>query len=168
MIAAHGAAVSDSRLPFGITRQRNQEKVEGRVLVHAEDEITGRRYLLLEGTEGKLHLIRHTDDVEAARHSGKLAVNRFVSLEAGFDQGRACLTVTDFGDAQILLKDRSHFEQRARSLLRQGISTVESPWGGWLGQYQSALQAALDDANATFCDAAIRQLLATNASGRHF
>jgi Protein of unknown function (DUF3363) len=146
MIAAHGAVASDSRLPFGITGLRNQEKVEGRVLVHAEDEITGRRYLLLEGTEGKLHLIYHTDAIEAARRRGEIAVNRFVSLEAAFDQGKACLRVTDFGDAQIFLKDRSHFEQRARALSRRGISNVETPWGGWLGQYQSALQAALDDA----------------------
>jgi Protein of unknown function (DUF3363) len=145
LLAVHGAAVSDSRLPCEITTLRSRKTLEGRVLVHAEEETTGRVYLLLEGTEGKLHLIYHTEEIEAARRRGELAIDSFVSFQTTFYQGRSRLTVTDRGDAQMLLKDRSHFAQRARSLLRRAISNTATPWGGWLGQYQSVLQAALED-----------------------
>src|SRR5215472_1690136 len=84
MLAAHGALLSDPRLPFEITDIRKLKMVEGRVLLHAEDEASGRRYLLLEGTDAKVHLIYHTDSIEQARHAGKLTVNSFVRLEKRF------------------------------------------------------------------------------------
>jgi hypothetical protein len=68
MLAAHGALLSDPRLPFEITNIRNLK--EGRVLLHAEGEVSGRRYLLLEGTDAKVHLIYHTQEIEEARRVG--------------------------------------------------------------------------------------------------
>jgi hypothetical protein len=87
MLAAHGALLSDPRLPFEITNIQNLKAVEGRVLLHAEDEVSGRRYLLLEGTDAKVHLIYHTREIEEARRVGKLAVNSFVRLEKRFARG---------------------------------------------------------------------------------
>src|SRR4029077_8916469 len=84
MLAAHGAQLSDPRLPVEITDVRKLKIVEGRVLLHAEDEGSGRRYLLLEGIDAKIHLIYHTDSIEEARRVGKLAVNSFVRLEKRF------------------------------------------------------------------------------------
>jgi len=37
MLAAHGALLSDPRLPFEITNIRNLKALEGRVLLHTED-----------------------------------------------------------------------------------------------------------------------------------
>jgi hypothetical protein len=47
-LKAHGALLSGERLPVGVLDFRQTPFVEGRVLVHGEDE-TGRRYLMLEG-----------------------------------------------------------------------------------------------------------------------
>ena len=61
MLAAHGALVSDKRLPLQVTTLRQLQSVAGRVLLHTEDEQTGKRYMLVEGTDGKVHLIYHTE-----------------------------------------------------------------------------------------------------------
>ena len=79
MLAAHGALVSDKRLPLQVTTLRQLQSVAGRVLLHTEDEQTGKRYMLVEGTDGKVHLIYHTGAIEEARNQGKLAVNEFRS-----------------------------------------------------------------------------------------
>src|SRR5882762_2514210 len=59
MLAAHGALLSDQRLPLQVTNLRQLQRVEGRVLLHTEDEQTGKRYMLVEGTDAKVHLIYH-------------------------------------------------------------------------------------------------------------
>ncbi len=67
MLAAHGALLSDKRLPLQVTTLRQLQRVAGRVLLHTEDEQTGKRYMLVEGTDGKVHLIYHTSAIEEAR-----------------------------------------------------------------------------------------------------
>jgi hypothetical protein len=106
-LAAHRALLSDPRLPFEITNIRDLKGVEGRVLLHAEDEVSGRRYLLLEGTDAKVHLIYHTREIEEVRRSGKLAVNSFVRLEKRFAHGIPHIKVDDYGNAHSLLRDES-------------------------------------------------------------
>jgi type IV secretory pathway VirD2 relaxase len=139
MLAAHGAILSDPRLPFEITNIRNLKMVEGRVLLHAEDEVTGRRYLLLEGTDAQVHLIYHTDSIEEARRSGKLAVNRFVRFEKQFVERLPHLVVSDYGDANALLENPSFLKRRAQFPRNGGIETDQNAWGGWLGQYYARL-----------------------------
>jgi type IV secretory pathway VirD2 relaxase len=146
MLAAHGALLSDPRLPFEIENARKPKVIEGRVLLHAEDEGTGRRYLLLEGTDGKVHLIHHTERVEEERRAGKLSVNCFASIERRFAGGLPYLAVRDFGDAYALLSDEKHFRQRARSLAQQGVTNAMTHWSGWLGQYNTVLQRHLEPA----------------------
>lgn len=50
----HGAAISDDRLPFVTVDPRRMKMIQGRVLVHGEDE-AGRAYLLIEGTDAQVH-----------------------------------------------------------------------------------------------------------------
>jgi type IV secretory pathway VirD2 relaxase len=140
MLAAHGALLSDPRLPFEITNIRNLRAVDGRVLLHAEEEASGRRYLLLEGTDAKVHLIYHTQEIEDARRAGKLAVNNFVRLEKRFADGIPHIETFDYGDADALLKNRGLMNKQALTLLRQGITLDKDLWGGWLGQYHKALR----------------------------
>src|SRR5215469_13315029 len=99
MLSAHGALLSDPRLPFEITNIRNLKAVEGRVLLHAEEEASGRRYLLLEGIDAKVHLIYHTQEIEEARRACKLAVNNFVRLEKRFAGRIPRIEISDYGDA---------------------------------------------------------------------
>src|SRR5437588_10619396 len=142
MLAAHGALLSDKRLPLQVTTLRQLQSVAGRVLLHTEDEQTGKR-MLVEGTDAKVHLIYHTSAIEEARKNGKLAVDRFIRIEKRFEHKKPTLCVDDLGDANALLENSSHFHKEAEFLLRRGIRDVQSEWRGWLGQYQTRMQSEL-------------------------
>ena len=144
MLAAHGALLSDPRLPFEIANIRKLKIVEGRVLLHAEDETSGRRYLLLEGTDAKVHLIYHTDSIEEARRVGKLAVNSFVRLEKRFTERLPRIEVSDYGDANALLQNPGFFTKQAQLSGRRGVVGDRDVWGGWLGQYYARLQTSIE------------------------
>jgi len=143
MLAAHGALSSDPRLPFEITDIRKLKMVEGRILLHAEDEGSGRRYLLLEGTDAKLHLIYHTESIEEARRAHKLAVNTFARFEKRFANGVPHIEISDYGDANALLENQMFFNKQAQSSLTRGIVTDPNMWGGWLGEYYARLHIFL-------------------------
>src|SRR5882762_401107 len=143
MLAAHGALVSDKRLPLQVTTLRQLQSVAGRVLLHTEDEQTGKRYMLVEGTDAKVHLIYHTRAIEEARNEGKLAVGSFIRIERQFANKKPRLHVDDLGDANALLQNSSHFHKEAVLLVRRGVHEVQPTWGGWLGQYQTKLQTEL-------------------------
>jgi type IV secretory pathway VirD2 relaxase len=147
MLAAHGALVSDKRLPLQVTTLRLLQSVAGRVLLHTEDEQTGKRYMLVEGTDAKVHLIYHTDAVEEARKQGKLGVGNFIRIEKRFAKKKPVLHVEDMGDASALLQNSSYFLKEAELLLRKGFHDVQPVWGGWLGQYQAKLQTELHHHN---------------------
>ena len=140
MLAAHGALLSDPRLPFEITNIRNLKAVEGRVLLHAEDEASGRHYLLLEGTDAKVHLIYHNQEIEEARRAGNLAVNNFVRLEKRFGDRIPHIEVSDYGDADALLANRVFMNKQSKTPFSHGNTMNEGLWGGWLGQYHKALR----------------------------
>jgi type IV secretory pathway VirD2 relaxase len=143
MLAAHGALLSDKRLPLQVTTLRQLQSVAGRVLLHTEDEQTGKRYMLVEGTDAKVHLIYHTSAIEEARSAGKLAVGSFIRIEKRLANKRPTLHMDYFGDANALLQNPSHFYKEAELLLRRGVQEVQPTWGGWLGQYQTKLQTEL-------------------------
>jgi type IV secretory pathway VirD2 relaxase len=147
MLAAHGALVSDKRLPLQVTTLRQLQSVAGRVLLHTEDEQTGKRYMLVEGTDGKVHLIYHTEAIEEARRQGKLRVDNFIRIEKRFAIKKPVLHVDDMGNAITLLQNSSYFLKEAELLLRKGIQDVQPVWGGWLGQYQAKLQTELHHAD---------------------
>ena len=137
-LAAHGALMSDERLPIEVLDLRQVTSVEGRVLVHGQDEQTGRNYLMLEGTDAKVHFIQYQSEMEEARSRGELRVNSFVRLRKLSDDG--ILDVNDLGDAEKLLKNTRHLSETASELLKRGITPSEDGWGGWLGRYQAALR----------------------------
>jgi type IV secretory pathway VirD2 relaxase len=141
-LKAHGALLSDERLPVGVLDFRQTPFVDGRVLVHGEDEASGRRYLMLEGVDARVHFIEYAREMEEARGSGELRRNAFVRLRRIFIDEEPVLEVEDLGNSEALLKNRNHFKTKAQELLRRGILPSEEGWGGWLGQYQSALTQA--------------------------
>jgi type IV secretory pathway VirD2 relaxase len=137
-LAAHGALMSDERLPIEVLDLRQVTSVEGRVLVHGQDEQTGRNYLMLEGTDAKVHYIQYTAEMEDARSRGELRVNSFVRLRKL--AGSSILDVADLGDAEKLLRNPHDLKETARQLLNRGIVQTEDGWGGWLGRYQGVLR----------------------------
>jgi hypothetical protein len=145
MLAAQQTLVSDGRLPLVVTEQRSIEHLEGRVLGHGEDEDSknfGRHYMLLEGTDAKLHLIYYTPALEEARSRGQLNTNSFVKLQKTFENGRPSLKVENLGNSEKLLDAAKHFRQKAQRYSRVEDATDEL-WGGWLGRYGDRLRSAV-------------------------
>ncbi len=101
-LAAHGALMSDERLPVELLDPAQMTSVEGRVLVHGQDEQTGRNYLMLEGTDAKVYFINYTREMEDARSRGELRTNSFVRLRKLPADG-TLMEVSDLGDAEMLL-----------------------------------------------------------------
>jgi type IV secretory pathway VirD2 relaxase len=145
VLAAHGVLVSDERLPIEVLDFKKTRSIEGRILVHGEDEQSGRRYLMLEGVDARVHFIEYTNEMEEARARGELRTNAFARLRSVLIDEEPVVQVEDLGDSEALLKRLDHFENKAQQLLKNGILPAEDGWGGWLGRYQSALkQAAVD------------------------
>ncbi|HLG99624.1 MAG TPA: DUF3363 domain-containing protein [Bryobacteraceae bacterium] len=142
VLAAHGVVVSDERLRVDVLDLRKASIVEGRILVHGEDEQSGRRYLMLEGTDARVHFIHYTTEIEQARARGELRANSFVRFRRTLVDEESALQIKDLGDAEALLNSRGHLDSTALSLIKRGIIPTEDGWGGWLGRYQAALRRA--------------------------
>ena len=139
MLARHAALVSDERLPLQVTPVPGISVLEGRVLGHGHDEVSDRPYLLLEGVEGRIHLLRQSPEIEAKRRLGLLRVNSFARIEKHVAGGCSFLTVQDLGNSWKLLQNDAYFRQAAARLLRSGVQRIDPSWAGWVGAYQKKL-----------------------------
>ena len=127
-----------------MTDFRELTHLEGRVLAHGQEEFSGRMYVILEGVDGKVHFLHQADEIQEARRQGQLRMNSFARIEKQFsDEGRPFLQVEDLGDAYQLLHNNTYFGKTALQLIHQGVTQVERTWGGWLGQYQDAVNKRL-------------------------
>jgi type IV secretory pathway VirD2 relaxase len=141
VLAAHGVPLSDERLPIEATEGRDWKILEGRVLVHGEEE-DGRCYLMLEGIDARVHHVYYTPQIEEARNAGKLRTKAFIRLRRHFVRGRASILADDMGDAESLVRNKAYMRATARQLVQRGVVPQNNGWGGWLGRYQAALQRA--------------------------
>ncbi len=142
MLSANGSLLSDERLRLNVLDFRRTPEVQGRVLVHGEEEQgsgMGRHYLLLEGTDAQVHMIFYTPEMEIARSAARLKQNSFVRLCHQELTNRPRLEVENLGDAEALLKNKSFLKSTAQRLIRRGVVPTEEGWGGWLGKYQAAV-----------------------------
>jgi hypothetical protein len=139
MLFAHGDLVSDKRLPVEAVDWQQTAAVEGRVLVHGEEEHSGKNYLLLESTAAKVYYIPYTREMEERRSLGGLSTNSFVRLRKLSGDGQLRIEIEDFGYAEAILTNRGLLREKVEVLLRQGTSPTDDGWGGWLGRYQKAL-----------------------------
>lgn len=140
VLAAHGVLMSDERLPIEILGLRRQSSIEGRILVHGQDEQSGRNYLMLEGTDAKVHFIQYTAEMEEARNRGGLRTNSFIRLRKLSVDGDPLLQIDDMGNSEAMLNNRRYFENTVQQLIKRGIIPEEDGWGGWLGRYQATLR----------------------------
>ncbi len=149
-LTAHGALLSDQRLQLSAPNWHDITSVEGRVLSHGEEE-NGSRFLLLEGTDGRVYYLRYTPELDEARSRGDLTTNSFVVITKTVNEERKRrIVVANLGEADALLKDRDHFRTIAKRLLQRGIVPFDDDrWGGWLGKYHEILRdTMLDPENA--------------------
>jgi type IV secretory pathway VirD2 relaxase len=160
-LAAHGVLMSDERLPLAVLDLRGLTTLEGRILVHGEEDTgrqAGRSYFMLEGTDGQVHYVYYTPELEAARSRGGLRTNSFVRLRKLFAEGHPSLKIDELGDSESILRNKGYLRETAHRLVRRGIVPQEDGWNGWLGRYQKALREA-----ATTLDGPKR----TNEAERH-
>ena len=90
ILAAHGVLMSDERLPLAVLDLRRLTTLEGRILVHGEEDAgrqAGRSYLMLPGTDAQVHYVYYTPEMEGARGRGGLVTNSFVRLRKLFAGG---------------------------------------------------------------------------------
>jgi type IV secretory pathway VirD2 relaxase len=79
--ARHLDQIHDRRAPLRVTELKPGEQVTGRVIgTGLENETTDRRYLMIEGNDGKLHYIRQTPAIEKARGEQGLRVGTVATL----------------------------------------------------------------------------------------
>jgi len=137
--------LSDPRLPLIATEIRNVRRLAGRVIGTGLDENRGLPYLLLEGTDAKVHYLYHDRAIDEARRAGKMQPGAYVEIERSYVAGedgrkRAQIVVTDKGSAEALLTNQKHLSREAlRSAVRQPELPQPSNLGGWLGRYHQAV-----------------------------
>ena len=144
-LAVHGVPMSDQRLQLVALDFRQLTTLEGRILVHGEEETAGdagRSYLMIEATDGRIHYFRYTPEMEEARSRGGLRTNSFIRLRKTFSEGHPLLEIDDFGDSESILGNKRHLRDTAQRLIRRGFVPKDDGWNGWLGRYQRALQGA--------------------------
>jgi hypothetical protein len=115
-------------------------------LVHGEEETgrqAGRSYLMLEGTDGRVHYVYYTPEIEAARNRGALRANSFIRLRKLFSEGHALLEIDELGDSESILRNNRYLRETVQRLIRRGIVPQEDGWNGWLGRYKKALTDAV-------------------------
>ena len=122
---------------------RSLATLEGRILVHGEEEATGRSYLMLEGTDACIHYVYYTPEIEAARNRGGLRTNSFVQLRKSSAEGRPALEIDDMGDSEAMLRSKGKLRQVGQRLIRRGFIPQDDGWSSWLGRYQRALRDAV-------------------------
>jgi type IV secretory pathway VirD2 relaxase len=144
-LGAGGVLRSDERLPILPLDHRALDCVEGRILVHGEEE-TGRNYFMLESTDAKVYAIYLTRQMQEMRHAGRLRVNTFVRLRKVFAGGRSRIEIEELGSAESILENRGYLRQTVQRLARKGALPVQEGWGGWFGRYQRAVSRAADEA----------------------
>lgn len=145
MLAAHGVLMSDERLPLVVLDFRRLTTLEGRILVHGEEDTgrqAGRSYLMLEGTDGQIHYVYYTPEMEGARGRGGLRTNSFIRLRKLFADGHPVLKIDELGDSEAILRNQVYLRDNVERLIRRGVIPQEDGWNGWLGRYQKALQEA--------------------------
>ena len=90
--------------------------------------------MILEGTDGRVHFIRHTSSMEKLRAAGHLKPNHFVS----FERAEGKLAIEDHGNAHAYLSS-DRLRQNSKRLIPRGVIPTEIVHCGWLGAYHRAL-----------------------------
>jgi len=150
-LTAHGALLSDDRLPMTTLDLRDLTSIDGRILVHGEEEASGRSYLMLEATDGQVYHIYRTPEMEELRSQRGLQTNSFIRLRKLATVRGPVVEIQDMGDSEAILSNKVQLRATARETIQRGVYPQDGGWNGWLGRYQKALvdaAFALEQENA--------------------
>jgi hypothetical protein len=134
-LTVHGVLLSDDRLRMTTLDVRELTSIDGRILVHGEEEASGRSYMMLEGTDGRVYYIYRTPEMEELRSQRGLQTNSFVRLR----KFGPVVEIQDMGDSEAILSNKAHLRETAREMIRRGVDPQDRGWNGWLGRYQKVL-----------------------------
>ena len=143
-LAAHGALMSDERLQMAVLDLRSLTTLEGRILVHGEEESlrTQLPHARRNGCASPLCLL-HSGNRSSPE--SRAACERILSF--GFEKstadGRPALEIDDLGDSESILRNKRQLRETGQRLIRRGIIPQDDGWNGWLGRYQKALRDAV-------------------------
>ena len=141
----------DRRAPLAVTTLAPGEELTGRVVgTGLENEARDRRYLMLEGTDGKLHYLHQTPAIIRARGEGKIGTGEVVTLEAReFEKdGRRVnyLRVEQHGELRSMQTDK----QTGNRLDLETLKTIERDgridqrgWKGFAAKWRNAMEDRL-------------------------
>jgi type IV secretory pathway VirD2 relaxase len=138
-LSAHGVLLFDDRLPMTTLDVRDLTSIDGRILVHGEEEASGRSYLMLEATDGQVYHIYRTPEREELRSQRGLQTNSFIRLRKLSTVHGPVAEIKDMGDSEAILSNKAHLRETAREMIRRGVYPQDGRWNGWLGRYQKGL-----------------------------
>ena len=157
MVAQGRALMTDPRCPPVVTKIQPGQVLVGRVLGTGSDEQYDRSYLLIEGTDSRVHIVYQNAAIEKQRAEQKLQPRSLVSVAGNAFQGKDGKTVnyTKITEYDLSIPDQ-HFkavkipEQALDDALDAGVQPVEGAmtgfqavWHRQLLERQIARQAAL-------------------------
>jgi phage/plasmid primase-like uncharacterized protein/type IV secretory pathway VirD2 relaxase len=135
MIQRFGVMASDPAIPFQRSRWRDFTSIEGRVLLHGEEDNRKSAFVLIEDVNGVIRQLDHRPEVEAARQKGMLQPGAYVSLRAAFVERKPYWIVEDHGPAEAALANAEFLEKCAR----RGVNPNHI-YKGWLGQFREEIK----------------------------
>ena len=98
--ARHLDQINDRQTQLHVTELKAGEQVTGRVIgTGLDNEATDRRYLMIEGNDGKLHYIRQTPAIEKARGEDRLRIGETLTLSGReFEKNGRKVTYVQVGE----------------------------------------------------------------------
>jgi type IV secretory pathway VirD2 relaxase len=138
-LTAHGALLSDDRLPMMTLDVRDLTSIEGRILVHGEEEASGRSFMMLESTDGHVYHIHRTPEMEELRSQRRLQTNSFIRLRKLDTVRGPVVEIKDMGNSEAILSNKYYLREMVRDMTKRGVTPKDDGWSGWLGRYQKSL-----------------------------
>jgi type IV secretory pathway VirD2 relaxase len=149
--ARHREQTLDKRAPLTVTKLAPGQELTGRVVgTGLENEARDHRYLMLEGTDGKLHYLRQTPAIIRARGARTIGIGEVVRLEAReFEKdGRKVnyLRVEQHGVLRSMQTDKqigNRLDLEALKAVERGGRIDARSWRGFAGKWREAMESRL-------------------------
>jgi type IV secretory pathway VirD2 relaxase len=149
--ARHREQIGDKRAPLSVTKLASGQELTGRVVgTGLENEARDRRYLMLEGTDGKLHYLQQTPAIIRARGAGSISIGEVVTLEARqFEKGGRKVKYIRV-EQHSALRSMQADKQIGNRLDIEALKTIERDgridkrgWRGFAGKWRQAMEDRL-------------------------
>jgi hypothetical protein len=125
-LARSGSGITDHHAPMVFTRIRAGVEVRGRIAGTDLDEARDEPLLIIEGTDGKRHLVPQTTAIARARGSGRLRPGRIVTLRGrSFHKGTEAIEYTEIAE-HGRLRDLRRVETPSTPLDLEGLRSVRA------------------------------------------